>query len=45
MKSMTFQKISQKGLNNIGKAVEIMAEAEGLQAHKNAVTIRLKDIE
>jgi histidinol dehydrogenase len=45
MKSMTFQKISQKGLKNIGKAVEIMAEAEGLQAHKNAVTLRLKDIE
>ncbi len=44
MKSMTFQKISQKGIQNIGKAIEIMAEAEGLQAHKNAVTIRLKDL-
>ena len=45
MKSMTFQKISEKGIQNIGKAIEIMAEAEGLQAHKNAVTLRLKAIE
>jgi histidinol dehydrogenase len=44
MKSMTFQKISEKGIQNIGKAIEIMAEAEGLQAHKNAVTLRLKDL-
>jgi histidinol dehydrogenase len=42
---MTFQKISKKGIQNIGKAIEIMAEAEGLQAHKNAVTLRLKAIE
>jgi histidinol dehydrogenase len=42
LKSMTFQKISQKGIQNIGKAIEIMAEAEGLQAHKNAVSLRLK---
>lgn len=41
MKSMTFQKISEKGIQNIGKAIEIMAEAEGLQAHKNAVSLRL----
>ncbi|KAB1158004.1 histidinol dehydrogenase [Flavobacterium luteum] len=45
MKSMTFQKISEKGIQNIGSAIEIMAEAEGLQAHKNAVTLRLKAIE
>lgn len=44
-KAMTFQKISPKGLQNIGKAIEIMAETEGLQAHKNAVTLRLKAIE
>jgi len=43
-KSITFQKISQEGLLNIGKAIELMAEAEGLQAHKNAVTIRLNDL-
>lgn len=45
MKSMTFQKISKKGIQNIGNAIEIMAEKEGLQAHKNAVTLRLKAIE
>ncbi len=44
-KAMTFQKISEKGIQNIGKAIEIMADAEGLQAHKNAVTLRLKAIE
>lgn len=44
MKAMTFQKISKEGIQNIGKAIEIMAEAEGLQAHKNAVSIRLKEI-
>ncbi len=42
LKSMTFQKISEKGIQNIGKAIEIMAEAEGLQAHKNAVSLRMK---
>lgn len=44
MKSMTFQKISEEGIRNIGKAVELMAEAEGLQAHKNAVTLRLNSL-
>jgi len=44
LKSITFQKISKKGLRNIGGAIEIMAEAEGLQAHKNAVSIRCKEI-
>ena len=43
-KSMTFQKISKEGILNIGKSIEIMAEAEGLQAHKNAVSLRLKDL-
>ena len=43
-KSITFQKITKAGLINIGETIELMAEAEGLQAHKNAVTIRLKDI-
>lgn len=45
LKSMTFQKISEKGIQNIGKAIEVMAEAEGLQAHKNAITLRLKSLE
>ncbi len=43
-KSITFQRISKEGLKNIGTAIELMAEAEGLQAHKNAVSIRLKEI-
>lgn len=43
-KNMTFQKISKEGILNIGEAIELMAEAEGLQAHKNAVSIRLKDL-
>jgi histidinol dehydrogenase len=41
VKKITVQKITQQGINNIGLAIELMAEAEGLQAHKNAVTIRL----
>lgn len=44
MKSMTFQKVSKQGIQNIGKTIEIMAEAEGLQAHKNAVTLRLSSL-
>lgn len=44
-KAMTFQKITKVGIQNIGKSIEIMAEAEGLKAHKNAVTLRLKAIE
>lgn len=42
IKKITFQHISPQGLTAIGPAVEILAEAEGLQAHKNAITIRLK---
>lgn len=41
MKAITFQRISKTGIQNIGKTIEIMAEAEGLFAHKNAVTLRL----
>ena len=43
-KAITFQNITKEGLLNIGNTIELMAEAEGLQAHKNAVTIRLKDL-
>ena len=41
LKKITFQQISREGLKKIGPSIEIMAEAEGLQAHKNAVTLRL----
>ncbi len=44
MKSMTFQRITEEGIRNIGPAIELMAEAEGLQAHRNAVTLRLNDL-
>ena len=40
VKKITFQKLTEEGLKNIGKTVEVMAEAEGLIAHKNAVKIR-----
>ncbi len=42
IKKITFQSITENGLQNIGPAIEIMAENEGLMAHKNAVSIRLK---
>ncbi|ALJ00618.1 histidinol dehydrogenase [Rufibacter tibetensis] len=41
VKKITFQQLTRESLERIGPAVEIMAEAEGLHAHKNAVTIRL----
>ena len=44
VKKITFQKISKKGLRNLGPAIEIMAEKEELDAHKLAVSIRLKNI-
>lgn len=40
-KKITFQQISKEGIANIGKTIEIMAEAEQLMAHKNAITVRL----
>lgn len=41
VKKITYQKLTKEGIKNIGPAIELMAEAEGLQAHKNAVTLRL----
>jgi histidinol dehydrogenase len=42
VKKITFQHITPEGIKNIGPTVEILAELEGLQAHRNAVSIRLK---
>ncbi len=42
VKKITYQKLSLEGLQQIGKAVELMAAAEGLDAHKQAVTVRLQ---
>jgi histidinol dehydrogenase len=44
-KAITYQKITENGIKNIGKSIEVMANAEGLQAHKNAVTLRLNYLE
>lgn len=41
VKKITFQHIAPEGIKNIGPAVEILAELEGLHAHKNAVSVRL----
>jgi histidinol dehydrogenase len=45
VRKVTFQKLDETGIKNIGPAVELMADAEALFAHKNAVTLRLKKIE
>ena len=44
VKKITFQEISAQGIINIGPAIEIMAKAEGLIAHKNAVSLRLNTL-
>ncbi len=44
VKKITVQHISEEGIKNLGPTVEIMAEAESLQAHKRAVSLRLKSL-
>lgn len=44
VKKITVQELTIEGIKNIGPSVELMAEAEGLQAHKNAVTARLESL-
>lgn len=41
-RKITFQHITEEGIQRIGRTVELMAEAEGLDAHKNAMTVRMK---
>lgn len=43
IKKITFQEITKEGISNLGKTIEVMAESEQLFAHKNAVTLRLKE--
>lgn len=43
-KKITYQRITKEGIQNIGPAIELMAAAEGLDAHKNAVTLRLESL-
>jgi histidinol dehydrogenase len=45
IRKITFQEITPKGLLHLGPIIECMAEAELLEAHKNAVTLRLKAID
>ena len=44
IRKVTFQRLTEKGIQNIGPSIECMAEAEELFAHKNAVSLRLKSI-
>jgi len=43
VKKITFQHITREGINNIGHTVEVLAELEGLHAHRNAVSVRLSN--
>lgn len=44
VKKITFQEISEEGIKNISKTVELMAEAESLEAHKRAVSLRVESL-
>lgn len=45
MRKVTFQHLTEEGVRNIGHAVELMAEAEQLDAHKNAMSVRINSIQ
>jgi len=45
IKKITFQEITRDGIRNLGPVIEILAAAESLDGHKNAVTLRLKEID
>ena len=45
LKKITFQEVSREGIKNLGPSIELMAEAELLNGHKNAVSIRLKRLQ
>ncbi|MGE4586330.1 MAG: histidinol dehydrogenase, partial [Mangrovibacterium sp.] len=45
LKKITFQKITREGLRELGPVIQTMAEAEQLDAHKQAVTVRLREIQ
>ena len=45
VKKITFQNVTKTGIKNLGKTIELMAEAEELVAHKNAISIRLRSLE
>ena len=43
-RKVTFQHLTEQGIREIGRAVELMAEAEQLDAHRNAMTVRIKSL-
>ena len=45
LKKISFQEVSGEGIKNLGPAIELMAEAEFLHGHKNAVNVRLKSLQ
>lgn len=44
VRKITFQELTGEGIMNIGPSIEVMAEAEQLAGHKNAVSLRLKEL-
>ena len=44
-RKITFQELTAEGIRSIGRAVEVMAENEQLDAHKNAMTVRLLEVQ
>lgn len=44
VKKITFQRLTADGVKNLGRTIECLAEAEGLQAHKNAISVRLGEL-
>lgn len=45
VKKITFQKLTENGIRNLGPAIELMAAAEGLEAHRRAITFRLEELD
>jgi histidinol dehydrogenase len=45
LKKISFQELSAEGIKKLGPAIELMAEAESLMGHKNAVSVRLKSLQ
>ena len=44
LKKITFQEVNAEGIKNLGPTIELMAEAESLNGHRNAVSMRLKSL-
>jgi histidinol dehydrogenase len=45
VRKITFQEITKEGLQTLGPVIETLAEHEQLNAHKNAVTLRIKEMD